>query len=101
MNEAVTGKLVLYGPLGIMALVGLLAAIYLFRVLTSERKERAEEVKRLNEENRKLNEEHHRALVEWENRYVAKAETWMQQYHELAKSMNAVLESFTKKRDNR
>ena len=101
MDEVITGKRVVYGPLGILALVGMLVALHLFRVLTAEREARAAEVKELNAENRKLNEEHKRALVEWENRYIAKAETWMQQYHELAKSMNAVLESLTKKRENR
>jgi hypothetical protein len=100
MNEVVTAKLVVYGPLGILALVGLTAAVWMFRLVISERKAHAEEVKALNEVNRNLNEENKKALVAWEERYIAKAETWMQQYHELAKSMNAVLESFTKRRNN-
>ena len=93
MEEVVTAKLVVYGPLGILALVGLVAAYWMFRIVTAERKAHAVEVQKLNEENRK-------ALIAWEERYIAKAETWMQQYHELAKSMNAVLESLTKRRDN-
>jgi len=34
---------------------------------------------------------------EWIDRIIVKAETWMVQYHELAKSMNAVLESMAKR----
>ena len=93
MEEVVTAKLVVYGPLGILALVGLVAAVWMFRLVIAERKAHTVEVQKLNEENRK-------ALIAWEERYIAKAETWMQQYHELAKSMNAVLESLTKRRDN-
>jgi hypothetical protein len=93
MNEVVTAKLVVYGPLGILALVGLTAAVWMFRLVIAERKAHAEEVRSLNEENKK-------SLMAWEERYISKAETWMQQYHELAKSMNAVLESFTKRRNN-
>ena len=54
-------------------------------------------VVRLYNEREKERGLHQAELKACEERYLSKAETWMEKYHELAKSLNTVLESITRR----
>lgn len=79
----VAKALLVYGPLGIFCVISLATSIKLYRDLQSERRTHAAEIHEL------------------QDRYIAKAETWMEKYHELAKSLNDVLESIAKRYEGR
>jgi hypothetical protein len=79
MADQIAAGLLVYGPLGIISLISLMAAWKLYRDREADRARYVE------------------AQKEWEARYVTKAETWMMQYHELAKSMNAVVEALNRR----
>lgn len=79
MDDSVASALLVYGPLGLIAFLGLAAALKLYRDREVERAE-----------NKK-------AMEVLQERHIAKAETWMAKYQELQTSMNAVLESLTKR----
>lgn len=81
MTPELAKSLFVYGPLGIMALVSFGSTIKLYKDLVRERAERA------------------KAESEMLERYIKKAETWMDKYHELAESMNKVLDSISRKYD--
>lgn len=81
MEPSITSALLVYGPLGIMTLVSMLVAAKLYRDRETERAAHRAELEKLQE------------------RHVTKAETWMGQYQELAKSLNTVLESISKRYD--
>lgn len=75
------GKVLLvYGPLGIMALAGLLFGI------------------RKDKELKLARESFDKERTTWQERYVSKAEAWAEQYQDLARSINLVLESLSKQR---
>lgn len=77
--DQIASALLTYGPLGIISLVSLLTAWKFYNDREADRVR------------------HVQAQKEWEERYVSKAETWMLQYHELAKSMNAVVEALNRR----
>lgn len=79
MDPAISSALLVYGPLGLFALVACLVAVRLYRDREKERGEHRAEMKVM------------------EDRLIAKSESWMEKYHELAKSMNALLESMAKR----
>jgi len=79
MEPGVASLLLVYGPLGIMTLLSMIVAVTLYR------DGKAEQVR------------HKAEMDTMVERHVAKAETWMQQYNDLAKSMSAVLESMSKR----
>ena len=80
MSESVSKLLIVYGPLGVMALVAMLIAVRLYRDLHTERKEHAEEMKTIQE------------------RYITKAETWMGKYQELYEKTIDLMEAVEKRR---
>lgn len=82
MEQSVAQILIVYGPLGVMTLVAMLVSRKLYLDHEADRKKHAEEIEKLQE------------------RIVAKAETWMTKYHELANSLHIVLESMTKRYDS-
>jgi len=82
MNEKVVDFLLTQGLLGIIALILMWVVL---RLYSDREKERAA---------------HKLELRNFEDRYISKAETWMEKYHELAKSLNTVLESITRRRGN-
>ncbi len=71
--------LLIYGPLGISTFSVGWAALKLYRDRERERAEHAKE------------------LAELYIRAVGKAETWMEKYHDLSKSLNDVLESIERR----
>lgn len=74
--------LVIYGPLGILALLACLVAINLYRDLKEERAARLADATKHNAEMRAM-----------EERYIAKTETQIEKYHELSKTLNQTLDS--------
>ena len=64
-----------YGPLGLLALAGGLAAVHMFRVLQEERKTHKVEMQ---------------AMVD---RFIQTTTTMQQQYHSLAEKLQASLDS--------
>lgn len=89
--EAVTSTLLVYGPLGVITLLAIFVAVQKDRELTKDRKS-------FLDKQECLAKAHKEEMHSLEERYVTKAESWMQQYHELAHSMNAVAEALSKKR---
>jgi len=69
-----------YGALGIVALVSLAMTMKLYRDNVAERKTNREEMHTL------------------EERYITKADTWMEKYHQHQESMNRLLEALSKRR---
>lgn len=74
-------SLVVYGPLGVMAVVAMLVAGKLYLDLKAERKA------------------HAKTISEWTERHVIKAESWMGKYFDLAQAINAVIESLERRYD--
>lgn len=70
-----SAKLVVWGPLGVLALVAITAAVKLYRDREKERKEHAQEMRTL------------------EERYIAKAETWMEKYQDFSKATTQVVDA--------
>ncbi len=75
MLDKIAAGLLVYGPLGIIALVAMITTLRLYRDLTAER------------DRGRLAEN---ALVE---RFVSKAESWTTRYHELAESLDKSLQA--------
>lgn len=80
MTETVSKLLIVYGPLGVMALVAMLIAVRLYRDLQSERKEHTEEMKTM------------------QDRYITKADTWMSKYQELYEKTIDLIDAIEKRR---
>ncbi len=81
MTDALAGPiskaLLVYGPLGIIALVSMYIAVRMYRDLIAERKSHAED------------------MHAFQDRYITKAESWMQQYYELQKRMTDLVEAMS------
>lgn len=72
--EEIAAKLVVYGPLGVICVILLLAVIKLYNTLTAERAARD-------------------AKIEAQTKiYIEKAESWTDKYHELLQQTNTVLD---------
>ena len=93
-SSAIKDVFLIYGPLGFIALISLLAAIRFYRD-----KERAAEAHADTLATER--EQHAKEMRAMEERYITKAETWMEKHHELAASINQVLESISKRFDRR
>ena len=92
-----SGVLLVYGPLGLMALVSMLIAIKLYKDREADRVKHDEAIKALRAE---MAEERERAKADMEKfqeRHIVKAESWMEKYWEISKAQTAVLESFSKR----
>lgn len=91
ISLTLSNVLIVYGPLGIGALVEGWVIARLYKDLKVERAERAAE--------RKAHEAERAAERKaWEDRYITKAETWMEKHAELQKATAAALESGLKVR---
>jgi len=95
--QEIISKFLEYGVLGIIALLAMAVAW---------RKDR--ENKTLNDEKDELHKEHaarlttlageHKSeMMALEERYITKAETWMQQHYELSRAQNEVLTSMERR----
>lgn len=94
MESSISNAFLVYGPLGLISLICLLAAIRFYRD-----KERAAEAHA--DALATERDQHAKEMRAMEERYITKAETWMEKNHELASSINQVLESISKRYDRR
>ncbi len=105
MEEIGIGKILLQsGLLGAVTLVAFLVARKLYQDLASSRqsidalnKGHREETEKLYKEHAdrisKILSEHKEEMKALEERYITKAETWMQQYHDLAKTLAEIADA--------
>lgn len=98
MPLSVSNILIVYGPLGIMALVAMLFALKVYRDMAIQRTEHkaamAAKDAECKEERDTLNAE----LRKLEERFVTKAETMLTKNHEIMIATNAMVESITRSR---
>ncbi len=94
MESSISNAFLVYGPLGLVALISLLAAVRFYRDKEAATKEHAETLAT-------ERDQHTTEMRVMEERYFTKAETWMEKNHELAASINQVLESISKRYDRR
>jgi hypothetical protein len=91
--------LTVYGPLGILAAVGFLFAVKMFRVLQQEREERDQDAARLNAEHKaemqRIATEHKAEMQAMVDRYIQTTTSQVEQYHNLADKIGTVLASLT------
>lgn len=90
MPEAVSNIFLVHGPLGVMAMV---AGWIAWRMYKDNGKLRDEQKETL----AKLHEDHKNEMKALEERYITKAETWMAQYHELARAQTSVMDSIERR----
>jgi hypothetical protein len=86
-----------YGPIGLVAGLAITAVVKLYRDRERDRKLFA---KQLAEERAACEKERGERLAEMrllEERYVTKAETWMNQYQEFSKAATAVVDAAMKR----
>ena len=77
LTGPISKALLVYGPLGILALVATAIAVRMYRDLVAERKSHADD------------------MHAFQDRYITKAESWMQQYYELQKRMTDLVEAMS------
>ena len=94
METSISNAFLVYGPLGLVALVSLLATVRFYRDKETAAKNHAATLAT-------ERDAHAKEMRAMEERYIAKAETWMERHHELAASINQVLESISKRFDRR
>jgi len=94
VETSISNAFLVYGPLGLVALVSLLATIRFYRDKEAEAKAHAATLAC-------EREQHALEMRAMQDRYITKAETWMEKNHELASSINQVLESISKRYDRR
>lgn len=75
-----TEKLFVYGPLGIICAILIVAVVYMYRALDAERKARDEQAAK-----------HQQDMLVFQERYITKAETWMKQYYDQADAHDETL----------
>jgi FtsZ-interacting cell division protein ZipA len=101
--------LIVYGPLGILALLAIYVAIRLYRDREADRKAFASELKaehekhasELKAERDKCDRERlerAKEYAELEERMIQKSEVYTEKYHQLSNELRQLLESLTKRR---
>lgn len=102
VEEQIARVFLVYGPLGVIALVSLWVSLKMYRDLTKERADFLAKHEALTSQCRaevqelaRLHKEEMHAL---EERYITKAETWMQKYHDIAAELSAVADTLARKR---
>lgn len=75
--------LLVYGPLGVMAILGVLIAVKMYRDRETDRKR------------------HDKEMRDQEQRHIAKADSWVERYHELAVSLKDALDAAIRRMDRR
>lgn len=95
-SEAITSSdwVKTYGPLGLLAIIGIVAAVYLFRVLQSERKSFEKTLIDMAKEHKT----EMKAMVE---RHIATTTTQIGQYYNLAEKLHTLIESALRRLDRR
>lgn len=93
-----TSILVVYGPLGIAALVEGWVAAKLYRDAKEERAAHQEAITRINKEHDAELDKLRDQMTKLEDRYIVKTETQLEKYHQLGESLNKVVESALKRR---
>jgi len=86
MNQALSE----HGILGVIAAMALGVIAYLYRQSRSDRAASDAEIKA-------MRDKHDKDRAEWQERYVAKAESWMKQYREHDESQGEVLKALMRK----
>jgi hypothetical protein len=94
MEITLTEVLTVYGPLGVLALVGLVSAGHMFRVLQRERSAWDAQATTLNRDH-KIEMQ---AMVE---RYITTTTMQIEQYHNLAEKLHNMIESIARRLDRR
>lgn len=89
--------LVVYGPLGILSLLACLVAAKLYRDGKDEREVHTKALAALNEKHEEELATARADMAKLEERYIAKTETQIEKYHQLAESLNRVVESALKR----
>lgn len=90
MSEIIS-KFLEYGVLGMIALLAMWVAWRKDREFNDLTKEKDALHKEHAERLETLTTDHKNEMMALEERYITKAETWMQQHHELARAQNEVL----------
>jgi len=90
MEATIAKAFLVYGPLGLICLISLLVTWRLYRDITAERDRHVKEMNA-------SRDQHAQEMRNLEERYITKAETWMEKNHELAQSINQVLASISKR----
>lgn len=92
--------LIIYGPLGILALIGCLVSLKLYRDARADRKAAQDQLEKERAQCELERREFVEELKKLEERYISKAETQVEKYHDLAKALNQVLDSAFKRRSS-
>jgi len=90
MEVTLLEALTVYGPLGILAGVGFFASLKMFRTLCEERTAKDRELQ-------KVTIEHRTEMQAMIDRYIRTTTSQVEQYHNLADKIGAVLESLTQR----
>ena len=94
-----------YGPLGLLAIIGLVAAVFLWRALQSQRKKfdatLIELAKEHNETITELTKEHKAEMTAMVDRHIQTTTTQIEQYHNLAEKLHTLVESTLRRLDRR
>lgn len=91
--------LTVYGPLGLLASVGLSAAAYMFRVVGRERAGHTDQLAVHAEQLAALNKEHKAEMQAMVERYIQTTTTQIEQYHSLAEKLHGMIESIARRLD--
>lgn len=87
---SIAKSLLVYGPLGVICVISLYVVCKLYRDSQADRVAFSSKLEL-------LMANHAKEISELQERYINKAETWMEKYHELVKSLDAVLQSITQR----
>jgi len=105
MEVTLSEVLTVYGPLGLLALIGLVATIHMFRLLTKERAEAADVQATLASDHKKelhtMITEHKAEMQIMVDRYIQTTTTQINQYHSLAEKLHTMVESIARRLDRK
>ena len=94
-----------YGPLGLLAIIGLIAAVYLFRTLQRERRSFEKTLIDMAKEHQatlvELVKEHKAEMKAMVERHIHTTTTQITQYHTLAEKLHTLVESALRRLDRR
>lgn len=97
MEVTFAQALKIYGPLGILALVGITAAVHMFRVLNRERERHHEAVERFTAQITDLQATHKAEMQTMVDRFIETSTTVHKKYHGLAERLHVLVDSLTRK----
>jgi len=94
VESLISRALLIYGPLGVLALVAAFAAIRLHQQITQERRERDTQID-------KMRDAHTAERRSWEERHVAAQEKRNEKLYELTVALQRVIDAFVRKTGGR